>query len=388
MIARRRWLLGAALLGVRRRPFAHALAFLSLCGAVFTVALVGSAGSATVSAVQRQNVLEWGWEPTVQVKLAHGVEAGEAERWRRLLERSLGGAGAAEIELRAVPGRAIVGGTPIDDLRARAPSARRVWPLPVLSGRWLEREEGPAVQLVVNEAAAQAAGRLWPARVRWLEGGEVAAIVVGVVDDGKAAPEAYLPLEAVPAGAWRTSAATIHLSARAASEADLLRLVGMLQGSWDDAGAVDAIVPTSTFRRGSEAVAVVARIFLGVAAATLALGALTVANVGLASVRERTRELLLRKAFGAQGWELALLVALEAQLVAVAAAALALPLAYAANLAVVQLLVEPRFAVGAPGFPWEWTAFGVAAGMGAAAWGALAPAVRAARLAVADMMRE
>ncbi len=384
-----RWLAETAAVGVVRRAPAHALAFAALIVGVFTVTLVGSTGSMAVAAVERGSTLVWGRAPTVQVRFVRGASPHEVRRWVSFAERVLPRyrPAAVELELTELPVGVRVGEVFIPEVRARSASARRLWPAPVLRGRWYSASSDLPLGIVLNEPAARLAGRAGPVRVFWDRAEREAAVVVGVVDDGSTAPVAYLPLERVPPWVWNGAQAVLHVSLPGEDEGKLLGLLQLLRLGWGPDAPVGELAPTSPFRRGEREVTLLATVFLGLAAVSLVLAALAVANAGLNSVRERTRELLLRKAFGATGPQLAALVLLEAAFVAAAAAAVAVPASYFGHGYLSGALLG-RYGLEAGDFPAGWAAIGLAAGVVAALAGASVPAIRAARLPVAAAMGE
>ncbi len=128
--------------------------------------------------------------------------------------------------------------------------------------------------------------------------------------------------------------------------------------------------------------------FLVSAGVSMLVALLGLLNIGLASVRERSRELVVRRAIGATRARLFALVLLTALVIAVLACAVALTVAAIAIYAVVPALLPNASPVAAPGFPWPAALAGLAVAVLTAVAGAVYPASVAARLDIAAALRE
>jgi putative ABC transport system permease protein len=128
-------------------------------------------------------------------------------------------------------------------------------------------------------------------------------------------------------------------------------------------------------------------IFLGIAALVLLVGVAGILNVGLATVGERVEEFALRRAVGTPRSLLAGIVLAETLFTGLFTAAGAIGAA-ALCLKVMARLFGSRFGflVGMD-FPWQAGAAGVVAGLVAGLLGGFIPAVRAARIPIATVMR-
>jgi putative ABC transport system permease protein len=110
-------------------------------------------------------------------------------------------------------------------------------------------------------------------------------------------------------------------------------------------------------------------------------------NVGLATVGERVEEFALRRAVGTPRLLLAGIVLAETLLTGLLTAAAAIGVAVGA-----VRLAGTLFAGRGPlpqtiDFPWQAAAAGIVAGLIAGVLGGLVPAVRAARIPIATVMR-
>jgi putative ABC transport system permease protein len=121
---------------------------------------------------------------------------------------------------------------------------------------------------------------------------------------------------------------------------------------------------------------------------TLFVAALGLLNIGIASVRERSRDLSIRRAMGATRARIFALVLLSSVSVGVLAAAVAVLLAWMAVELVVPQLVNPAVGLPPPGFPWQAAALAMGLGIGVSGLGGLLPAAQASRVAIADALRE
>ncbi|WP_127359074.1 ABC transporter permease [Actinacidiphila soli] len=129
------------------------------------------------------------------------------------------------------------------------------------------------------------------------------------------------------------------------------------------------------------------RAFLGVAAVTLLVAALGLLNIGLATVRDRTRELTIRRATEAARSRVFSLVLLSSVLLGLLAAAAALATALAVVTLVVPHVLNPASPIHAPSFPYSAGTAGLAAALAASIAGGLAPALAATRVDMAQALR-
>jgi putative ABC transport system permease protein len=128
-------------------------------------------------------------------------------------------------------------------------------------------------------------------------------------------------------------------------------------------------------------------LFLGMAGLVLLIGVGGILNVGLATVGERVEEFALRRAVGTPRTLLAGIVLAETLLTGLFTAAAAI------GFGVLALkLISPIVSGQAPylqnlDFPWQAGVAGVVAGLVAGLLGGFFPAIRAARIPIATVMR-
>jgi putative ABC transport system permease protein len=128
--------------------------------------------------------------------------------------------------------------------------------------------------------------------------------------------------------------------------------------------------------------------FLVVALVALAIAALGMLNIGLASVSERARELVIRRAVGATRADILGQMLVSSIVVGVAVAAVAVDTAWIGVQWWVPQLIAPSTAITPPGLPWAAVSWGLVAAISTTVAGSLLPAVVAARLDVATALRD
>jgi len=128
--------------------------------------------------------------------------------------------------------------------------------------------------------------------------------------------------------------------------------------------------------------------FLVSAAVSLVVALLGLLNIGLATVRERSRELVVRRAIGATRSRLFLLVLSVAVITALVACAVAIGLGIVAVYVVLPIFLAKDSAIISPGFPWIAALSGLVTALFTAAAGAAYPATVAARMDVAAALRD
>jgi putative ABC transport system permease protein len=273
---------------------------------------------------------------------------------------------------------------------------RQFRPFRPVSGEWLDFRSGPALspRIVINKEAAKGfAQHKVPAEMR-ISGAVANATprIVGVIDDAGYQPAAYVRADELMT--WlpqdkmvdeqRGDGMRVYLAPGSGDLARVLRSRMVALGV--DAGALHTDTINSR-ERGEQVLAIMRWIFLGMAGLVLLIGVAGILNVGLATVGERVEEFALRRAVGTPRSLLAGIVLAETLLTGLFTAALAIAAA-AGALRVGQLLFgsqEPMLA-DLP-FPWQAGVAGVVAGLLAGVLGGLIPAVRAARIPIATVMR-
>jgi putative ABC transport system permease protein len=122
--------------------------------------------------------------------------------------------------------------------------------------------------------------------------------------------------------------------------------------------------------------------------AALCVSAIGMLNLGLATIRHRGRELSIRRALGASRADMFRLVIGSALATGVLGAGVALGIVTAGLALVVPRLIDPATAVDAPSLPWSAVVLASVTGLLTALLGAVAPALRASRVDIAQVLRD
>ena len=215
-------------------------------------------------------------------------------------------------------------------------------------------------------------------------------MIVGVVTDGSKEPNAYAPLDLdLPWVKELAYLAPARVLAHANSKTGVAGLTDLVHAAYArtfDTGTVPDINRLDTQESFGETLNTIGLVFSVVAGLSLIVGALGILNIGLATLRERSDELSLRRSFGATKLQVVAIIVVEGQIVALGAAvaALAIGLAGFSNIA---SLLSNGIDISQQSFPLAAALLGIGASCTAALVGSVAPAVRAARVPIASIMR-
>ncbi|WP_232837455.1 ABC transporter permease [Lentzea terrae] len=274
-------------------------------------------------------------------------------------------------------------------------------PFRPVSGNWLDFGSAPSLapRIVLNEEAAKGLRMYRVPGEMMIEGAthHVSPQIIGVVQDGYGQPRVYLRLDELrtwmPAPAatseldrFRGGGTGLEVYLQPGSD-DLQQLLkAKLVGAGIEQNNLHFRVVNSKERMESQ-LKIMRLIFLGMAFLVLLIGVAGILNVGLATVGERVEEFALRRAVGMSRMLLAGIVLAETLLTGLLTAALAIG-AGAAGLQVALMMFGSRFpSLQGTTFPWEAGVAGVIAGLLAGVLGGLIPAIRAARIPIATVMR-
>lgn len=263
--------------------------------------------------------------------------------------------------------------------------------LPVLEGSLPSGLFPPAIAL--NEAAAKAVGypevtSLYLTDV--VVGQPLSVIIQGVVADARPEPTAYGDMDvllqffpqALIAEPVQLRVQGSALSLGTVNDAIATRLEPHGFEAPDGASRVDTV---ESVRSQVEFLRIV---FGACALAILLISAIGTANVGLSSVAERSRELVIRRAIGARRRDIFAQLISGALAVGLLISATSVALTVIAVYQVVPSLIPAASSVLPPQFPWAACAAGITAAMVTAVVGGLLPAIKATRLSVALALRE
>ncbi|GIH18077.1 ABC transporter permease [Rugosimonospora africana] len=269
---------------------------------------------------------------------------------------------------------------------------RQFQPFRPVSGQWLDFASAPSLgpRIVLNKAAAIGFARYRiPAQLSVGSGVDATPRIVGVVDDGNDQPTAYvrtdellnwMPVDSMSNG----GGLQVMLSPAATGELQVLRTRLIAAGI--PAGQLQ-VEPIDAKKHIATELTLVRRVFLGLAALVLLIGVGGILNVGLATVGERVEEFALRRAVGTSRLLLAAIVLAETLLTGLFTAAAAVGTGALVLKAASTVLAGREPFLQDIGFPWQAGAAGVIAGLIAGLLGGLIPAIRAARIPIASIMR-
>jgi hypothetical protein len=381
--------------GVRRRPLRNILTAISLLIGVLSIVLIQGAGAQMSDAIVRDAVLTNGGKTTMLVPIlaTAGTDRSETAReWKQSLTRITSDSGGVVATfMQDSKARVYSAGNEIPGIAVLMvdPALREIRPFPVERGQWFRTPTiGP--QLVVNEAAWRQ-GPWQDGAVELTRDGtydRYRARLIGVVDDGSSEAQGYVSLAG---GAWgepayRSGTVSLLVHSESLGAATLHSRITTLAETAGRKDQIGDLRRLDTVDDYTDQLRTSRRIFLGVASLSLLVGSMGILNIGLATVRERSEELSLRRSFGATRGHVVQIMILESQIVALAAAALAIGVA-----ALVVPAVLPHLAADRPlasaGLPVSAMLAGLTASCVSALVGALAPAVRAARVPIASIMR-
>ena len=277
-------------------------------------------------------------------------------------------------------------------LTALTADVRPFRPLRPRSGAWLDFGTVPAMapRLVVNlEAAKGFARHPVPAEMR-IAGApaNVTPQVVGVVDDGGYQPRAYVRLDEL--ATWLPAA---NLADPAAGAEMQVLMTGstpveqVLTSRLKSVGAETYVTTVDSRERQEDELGLLRLVFLAMASLVLLIGVAGILNVGLATVGERIEEFALRRAVGTPRSLLAGIVLAETLLTGLLTAAAAIGVGVAGLKAVSVLLGDAEPFLRNVQFPWDAGVAGIIAGLVAGILGGFVPALRAARIPIATVMR-
>jgi hypothetical protein len=276
-------------------------------------------------------------------------------------------------------------------LTAVTGDVRQFRPYRPQSGRWLDFASAPmmAPRLVLNKEAAKGFDRYRvPAEMR-VPGASanMTPQFTGVVDDGDSTPRAYVRLDEL--SHWVPSGKLVDPNM---GEVRVLMASGtpveQVLASKLKAVSVEPYVRTvNSKKEQASELALMRWIFLAMAGLVLLIGVAGILNVGLATVGERVEEFALRRAVGTPRALLAGIVLAETLITGLLTAALAIGASAAALKAVVAVAGGSQPFLQGVEFPWDAGVAGVVAGLVAGVLGGFVPAIRAAGIPIATVMR-
>nr|WP_042198841.1 ABC transporter permease [Kibdelosporangium sp. MJ126-NF4] len=263
------------------------------------------------------------------------------------------------------------------------------------SGQWLDFGTAPSLapKIVLNQEAAKGFARHQVPAQMHIDGAKADSTpqITGVVNDGEGwGPTAYVRLDELlnwmPPKALNNPNIQLQIlmSPEARELEQTLRARLIAQGMKAEDFYTHAV---NSRERIEDQLSLMRMIFLGMAALVLLIGTAGILNVGLATVGERIEEFALRRAVGTPRVLLAGIVLAETLLTGLMTAGIAIGVG-ALGIKVGARVFSGRFpSVQEIVFPWQAGVAGVIAGLVAGLLGGLVPAIRAARIPIATVMR-
>jgi putative ABC transport system permease protein len=280
-------------------------------------------------------------------------------------------------------------------LTAMTGDVRQFRPYRLQAGQWLDFTSAPSLapRIVINKAAAKGFGRYRIPAELHVEGATANATprIIGVVDDGSTQPNAYvradellnwLPMTLFASG--QGPGVQVMLGPDSDDLERLLRTKLVAGGVRNDEIHTEII---RSKEQTEQQLAIVRWVFLGMAGLVLLIGVAGILNVGLATVGERVEEFALRRAVGTPRSLLAGIVLAETLLTGLFTAAIAILVASQAFAVAVQLFGDQQQFLQQVDVPWQAGVAGIIAGLVAGTLGGLIPALRAAKIPIATVMR-
>ncbi len=268
---------------------------------------------------------------------------------------------------------------------------QRIRRLPIVSGEMATTSCLPG-EVMLNQAAAQATGFSFGSDVS-LDADSIyqprIVHISAIVADGQDQLTMYASwdlLECSFPDLVDVNDATMRFVAGSDSAAGLQQIVTDVVGR--RGLAVDGrIRRVDTVGSVRDQIQTLSTIFGACAILLLVVSALGIAAVGIASVTERARELVVRRAFGARRLDVFAQVIAGALVVGVLVAALAFALAIAGTYFLLPALIPTASSIVAPAFPWSAALAGTAAAMITSLIGGVIPAVKATMIPIAEALR-
>jgi ABC-type antimicrobial peptide transport system permease subunit len=277
-------------------------------------------------------------------------------------------------------------------LTAMTADIRPFRPFRAKTGEWLDFSTLPSMapRIVINQEAAKGFSRYKvPAEMR--VGGAAVNLTpqfVGVIDDGEYQPHAYVRMDELatwlpPAGLADPNTGGGMQVLMAGSTPVEQVLTTKLRGL----GTEIYVTTVDSREQGANQIKLLRLIFLAMAGLVLLIGVAGILNVGLATVGERIEEFALRRAVGTPRSLLAGIVLAETLLTGLLTAAAAIGISVVGLKAVSAVVGQSEPLLRDLQFPWDAGVAGIIAGLVAGILGGFVPALRAARIPIATVMR-
>ncbi|MEU8820241.1 ABC transporter permease [Actinoplanes sp. NPDC048796] len=407
--------------GIRARKLRTLLSMVSLFLGVLAVVVVQAGASIAERALLADLELTFGYDGTRMIGMPTEQKAADA-----VLASVKGSSSAvASIGMQGIIGEPGVrpvneGGSPIDQdwggsqvcfadghcegptgpkgaavelrLTALTGDIRQFRPFRTVSGTWLDFTTVPSMapRLVLNKEAAKGFTRYQvPAEMR-VRGASanLTPRFIGVVDDGSGEPRAYVRSDEL--ATWLPPGKLVDPNV--GGEINVMLKPGspveqVLRAKLKAAGLEMYVTDVNNRKEQEDQLRLMRLLFFSMAGLVLLIGVAGILNVGLATVGERVEEFALRRAVGTPRSLLAGIVLAETLLTGLLTAAAAIGASALALKAVVMLAGNSHPILDNVQFPWQAGVAGILAGLVAGILGGFIPALRAAGIPIATVMR-
>lgn len=374
---------------LRAQPLRAIVTVVAMLVGVLAVVAVTVAGAVTEGLVIAKSEQEVARETTYSVDLtARGGNSDADAFWDALSARiPTDHVGLAMLESRTIwpePAEGLDAGTPVTVWVVQG-DYRAIRRLPLLDGAWPNAGTSRPPVAAANLAAA----RLLDDSFTFRERTQGVLAVTGTVADGEPAPNLYIDWDVAhlmfPSPVQRES---IRVLVRV-DHADPTPVRRAAEAAATSTGwTVQAVERHDQIAGIRDELQLVRTAFLICGGIALLVAALGIVNIGLSTIGQRSRELSIRRAVGARRLDLLLLVLGNALAQAVLAAGAAVAIAWVAVAVVVPRAVPPESALDAPTLPWTTVVVALLAAGSTAVIGSLLPAIRAARIDIAAVLRD
>ncbi|WP_430786791.1 ABC transporter permease [Actinoplanes sp. G11-F43] len=276
-------------------------------------------------------------------------------------------------------------------LTALTGDVRQFRPYHPRSGQWLDFTTVPSLapRLVLNQAAADGFAKYRvPAEMRIA--GSTANLTpqfIGVVDDADQQPRAYVRMDELTHWVPASKLVDPNYSDVRILMTTPTPVEQVLTSKLKAINIEPHVRVIDTRTQMEDQLALMRLVFLAMAGLVLLIGVAGILNVGLATVGERVEEFALRRAVGTPRALLAGIVLAETLITGLLTAALAIAASAAALKVVVQVAGGSQPFLQGVEFPWDAGVAGVIAGLVAGVLGGAIPAIRAAGIPIATVMR-
>lgn len=270
------------------------------------------------------------------------------------------------------------------------PEYNKVFNLPIVTGRWLTENENLRLEVVVNKAAYNIFNAPEMGLLTRSDRLNISKVnLVGVVNDGLDEPKAYINAETIAyywSNAWETQRAIVYLWNHKNNNLETLQSA-VQDIMYDSVGGYISGTSKSQPAEAYKNVTMAIQLAFAISAALLLLvSCLGLINIGLATIEQRSRELLIRRALGATKLSISMLVVGGSLFLALLVAIFAIIVTHLITLAI-PFILPVDSPVTPPGFPLEATLISILIALITALIGSLAPAIRASKLEPALALR-